>query len=179
MSWSTKIRISQVEPLLNGKMFRSNLHFPSLLHTVQYMYGITYTPIVYNSSLLVADCSPPPPAVVSQGYVLAGGTLPCIVLRCMTRSPTSERGSWVSGWASCPRARLSDMMKSPARHCKNKCATLHFKTGLKIFVVVILKQWLVGGTPPMLLSVWHQLYNLICGGWRLQIYSWCHYDSYH
>ncbi len=30
------------------------------------------------------------------------------------------------------------------------------------------------GALPILLMIWHQLYNIICEGYRLQIYSWCY-----
>ena len=36
----------------------------------------------------------------------------------------------------------------------------------KIFVVVIPKEGLVGGAPPIVLLVWHRLYNIICEGCR-------------
>ncbi len=46
----------------------------------------------------------------------------------------------------------------------------------KIFVVVIpkSKERLAGRAPPILVFVWHWLYNIICEGCKLQIYSRCH-----
>ncbi len=44
------------------------------------------------------------------------------------------------------------------------------KTYLKIFVVVIPKDRMVGRAPPILLLAWHQIYHIICKGYKLQIY---------
>ncbi len=43
----------------------------------------------------------------------------------------------------------------------------------KIFVVVVLKEGLVSRAPPILLLVWHRLYNIVFGDCRFQIYSQC------
>ncbi len=45
---------------------------------------------------------------------------------------------------------------------------------LKIFVVVIPKEGLVGRAPPTLLLVWHPLRNIILENRRVRLYSSCH-----
>ena len=45
---------------------------------------------------------------------------------------------------------------------------------VKIFVAIIPKEGLPCGGPPILLLIWHLLYNIICEGCRSQFYSQCH-----
>lgn len=51
---------------------------------------------------------------------MEGFSVPFTVVRCKIRKPTWETGSWVSGVASWPTARLSEMMKSPCSHWNHK-----------------------------------------------------------
>lgn len=57
---------------------------------------------------------------ISWDYDLEGFSVPFTVVRCKIRKPTWETGSWVSGVASWPTARLSEMMKSPCSHWNHK-----------------------------------------------------------
>ncbi len=79
-------------------------------------------------------------------------------------------------WQFASNQMNGDTKLGEMNEMKSTIESCHGKTCLAIFVVVIPKEGLAGGDPPILLLdlVWHWLQNITCESSRVQFYSWCH-----
>ena len=118
---------------------------PPLTYMDMHMHVYTYNyaqPQDIQVAMMTVLLSVPLHTSYLMPVVRLGLCLPWTVVLCKILSPTCSRGSWDSGAASWPTAKLSDMMKSPGCHyirgCGKRVSSYHTKQGIN--------NWHIAGT---------------------------------